>query len=84
MQFHDPTFISGKCPTGYDEIGGSCYKLASTTETYTFEEGADLCRKSGGHLVAIQSKAENDVISQAFKSKVQDIYLAGGQAFSLH
>ncbi len=70
-------FNAGKCPAGYQEIGDSCYNLVSETKTYTFAEGAELCRKSGGHLVAIQSKAENDVLSNAFKQKVQDVYLAG-------
>ena len=71
----------GGCPPGYEEIGDSCYKLVSKTEKYTFQEGAALCKETGGYLLAIQSQTENKKIAETFSNKgLTDIFL-GGELF---
>ncbi len=73
-----PFPLSGGCPAGYDKIGDSCYHLVSNTEKYTFEEGKEICEKSGGYVLAIQSSKENDAISAAYEmGKYGGFYLGG-------
>ena len=51
----------------------------SATDKYTFEEGAVLCRETGGYLLAIQSQTENKRIADAFSNKgLTEILLGGG------
>ena len=68
--------IGSGCPDGYVALGGSCYRLLFTDEDFSYAEGSTLCKNSGGgHLVAIQSEAENFLIGQAFG------YMSGKKIF---
>ncbi len=59
--------LGSGCPADYTALGGSCYRLLFTDEDFSYDEGSTLCKNSaGGHLVAIQSEAENFLIGQAF------------------
>ncbi len=60
-------YIGSGCPADYTALGGSCYRLMSRTNKYSLEEGAALCKEhGGGHIITIDSEAENYLIAQSY------------------
>ena len=68
--------VGAGCPEGYIATGGSCYRVVSEKNKFNFDEGAILCENSGeGHLLAIQSEAENYLIGSTFGKQNQKVAL---------
>ena len=56
--------VSEDCIAPWKEFGGSCYKMSDhELETdMTWMKARDVCRRQGGDLASVNSKAENDFI----------------------
>ena len=49
-----------KCPAGWSQFKGHCYRVENTKQKTTDAEAA--CKEAGGHLASIQTQDENDYI----------------------
>ena len=69
-------FVGAGCPEGYIATGGQCYRIVSEQNTFNFDDGAVLCKNSGGgHPLAIHSEAENYLIGSIFGKQGKKVAL---------
>lgn len=61
-QLNYPLFPAAKCPTGFTDFGGTCYKFHKDKQTW-INANAE-CLKEGAVLPAIGSRGENEFFKQ--------------------
>jgi len=56
--------ITSKCPDNWPHFNNSCYYISERyhyirKEDYTWQRANSTCKSMGGHLVVVESEAEN-------------------------
>ena len=59
----DPTPAPGYCPSGWEELDGSCYRFDASVRASSWDEAeADCQKKYGASLVSIHTSTEEDFV----------------------
>ncbi|KAJ4942854.1 hypothetical protein JOQ06_005366, partial [Pogonophryne albipinna] len=59
-----------RCPDGWERHGGKCYYLSIIKATWT--RSRDECRRTGGDLVQIESREEQEFLQQKVRVQMTD------------
>ncbi|XP_063079975.1 macrophage mannose receptor 1-like [Engraulis encrasicolus] len=67
-----------QCKEGYVQFQDSCYSLTGASDD-TWANAEQQCKFSGGHLVSISNKEENEFVKSLFEKTDNKVVWIGGQ-----